>query len=357
MFDVAGSDKVDTEVLRVLLAKKCMLYVACLIAFATVVRPMFVEQSMVFTYIGVFNSCLGLSFYFYISPQIKKVTLSFIIIFYSLLALVPLLVISGGVNSQFSVIFPIIPIFICLLVYSAKAAWLMCVMLTVLVVALLVSEMHLPNYTEEIVSESKTKSRAFWIVLSTILSTIFSVEFLRITNIYSTRLNRQANMDVLTKISNRRSVLKSLYQIHERSLLEGEAYAVIMLDIDFFKRINDQYGHSVGDQVLVHVAKILETSLRTKGDSVGRYGGEEFLIILSDVTAEQAENIANKILETLESAPFLFKDNSITITATVGICCSEVGQLSAPETLINHADTALYQGKKEGRNRVICCQH
>lgn len=347
----------DSDILRILLAKRCLLFAVCIIAFSTVIRPILVDQAIIFTYIGIFNLLVGIALYFYITPKIKKVTLSFIIVFYCFLVLVPLLVISGGVNSQFSVIFPLIPISICLLISNAKAAWLVCAMLIILTVVLLFFETDLPHYSEESISASTTRLRALWIVLSTILSTIFSVEFLRMNNILSNKLNRQANVDVLTKIPNRRSVLTSLQRIHERSLLMSETYAVMILDIDFFKKINDQYGHAAGDHVLVHVANILETSLRTKGDTVGRYGGEEFLIILSDVNVEQAENIAKDMLEAIESTPFQFEENNIIVTATMGVCCSQVGLLAPPEALINYADTALYTGKKEGRNRVICYRH
>ncbi|MDH5464783.1 MAG: GGDEF domain-containing protein, partial [Thiovulaceae bacterium] len=126
----------------------------------------------------------------------------------------------------------------------------------------------------------------------------------------------------------------------------GHLYSIIMLDIDFFKKINDGYGHGMGDKVLIDVAQLTQNLLR-KNDLLARYGGEEFVIVLPNTNEEEARLVAEKIRSTLESAE-LIEDHKVT--ASFGIC--QIRDNETTKSLIECADAALYSSKESGRNRV-----
>jgi diguanylate cyclase (GGDEF)-like protein len=122
-----------------------------------------------------------------------------------------------------------------------------------------------------------------------------------------------------------------------------------MFDLDFFKKVNDAYGHEAGDMVLRAFAKILQEDGRTN-DIVGRYGGEEFLVILGDTDMKGAKKFANKVRERVETARFMYKEKRIELTVSGGIAQrSECASLNAT---IVRADELLYKAKKQGRNRI-----
>jgi diguanylate cyclase len=125
-----------------------------------------------------------------------------------------------------------------------------------------------------------------------------------------------------------------------------------MLDIDYFKRLNDRYGHSVGDQVLVTVAALLVNNTRGY-DSIARFGGEEFIILLPNTSVDKAQAIAEKLREKVESHEYLIKDNrDVGITASFGVTSCELA--SEPwASVLERCDSALYLAKESGRNRVI----
>ncbi|MCC7200633.1 MAG: GGDEF domain-containing protein, partial [Gammaproteobacteria bacterium] len=124
-------------------------------------------------------------------------------------------------------------------------------------------------------------------------------------------------------------------------------YAVLMMDIDFFKRVNDTYGHAVGDEVLKHVGRILKATVR-ESDFVARYGGEEFLAILPATRFEDACQVAGKIQQAIGANPML-PVGSITIS--VGLALASPAQLDHNE-VVHQADDWLYEAKRSGRNRV-----
>lgn len=159
-----------------------------------------------------------------------------------------------------------------------------------------------------------------------------------------------ASTDSLTQLFTRREMNKRM----EYSLANFERnhrpFSVIIADIDFFKRINDTYGHECGDYVLISVANLLKDSIR-KVDSAARWGGEEFLLLLPDTDACGAANLAEKIRNMVDEQVFLYKETSFRITMTLGIC--EYEKNMALDQLISNADRALYEGKETGRNRVM----
>ncbi|MBP2667819.1 MAG: domain/diguanylate cyclase [Deltaproteobacteria bacterium] len=162
-------------------------------------------------------------------------------------------------------------------------------------------------------------------------------------------LTRRATTDGLTGLSNRKSFLARLAE--DLARIDGRhPCAVVMLDIDHFKRINDSYGHPFGDEVLRRVAGILGKAVR-KGDSTGRYGGEEFALYLHMTDPEHAREVAERCRRMIRQARFLHEGREVTVTASFGIACSPDHGAGAEE-LLKRADEALYMSKNRGRDRV-----
>ena len=160
------------------------------------------------------------------------------------------------------------------------------------------------------------------------------------------RLKKSASTDSLTQLYNRHYFTPLIQQEMERNQRYKTSLCLIMVDIDHFKSINDTYGHNLGDTVLKRVASLLLKSIR-KTDSVGRWGGEEFMILLPNTTLIQAHVVAEKIRYNIEQASIIPQK---TITISLGI--AEHHQESNPDPLIQRADAALYHAKERGRNQV-----
>lgn len=156
--------------------------------------------------------------------------------------------------------------------------------------------------------------------------------------------------DALTNIPNRAAYDDRLQFEYTRWKRVGDPVAVLALDIDFFKKINDSYGHRAGDRVLQRVARYFADSIR-ETDFVARYGGEEFVILLINTNAEQALSVANKIREGIPNLGFHFGDLPVTITVSCGI--SAFSSERTAEEAFGRADAALYAAKAAGRN---CCK-
>ena len=162
-------------------------------------------------------------------------------------------------------------------------------------------------------------------------------------------LRQQATHDGLTGLLNRTTILETLDDELARSQRSGQPVAVLMVDIDRFKQINDTRGHLVGDAVLREAAQRLKTTAR-RYDSVGRYGGEEFLVALPGCDVASAVAQAERMRAAIGSTPFTATGQPIPITVSLGISCTPP---TAPESLIRDADNALYEAKARGRNRAV----
>ena len=160
------------------------------------------------------------------------------------------------------------------------------------------------------------------------------------------QLARLANTDTLTQLANRRRMGEAIASELVRFARYGNAFSVIMVDIDHFKSVNDRFGHGVGDQVLVALAARSQEVLRD-ADTLGRWGGEEFVVILPETRFEQALRKADELCAHVAALP-LMGEHAITISC--GVTCVAMGDNAA--TLLNRADKALYAAKNGGRNRV-----
>jgi diguanylate cyclase (GGDEF)-like protein len=160
-----------------------------------------------------------------------------------------------------------------------------------------------------------------------------------------------ATYDTLTQLYNRGQLNQVLEAEFRKSLAEKQPLSIIMVDIDHFKTINDRYGHDEGDRVLIHVASLLKASLR-KHDIVARFGGEEFVIILPKAIMKDAVVIAERIRRSVESTPLAVGKEKVHVTVSLGIAAIPAVWPESKEELIKFADTALYEAKGKGRNRV-----
>lgn len=171
----------------------------------------------------------------------------------------------------------------------------------------------------------------------------------------SYRLNQNlesiATIDGLTNVLNRRGLEDAANKMQGICKRINLSMAVLLIDIDHFKKVNDKYGHLYGDEVLRHIATTIAKILRT-GDVVGRYGGEEFALFLPNTVEKDAMGLAERIRKGVEAA--IYKDGKISIPATVSIGVADsVGVGYEFKGLVSAADGALYEAKKSGRNRVI----
>ncbi len=165
------------------------------------------------------------------------------------------------------------------------------------------------------------------------------------------QLEFQANHDELTRIYNRKAILEKLDIELARTERQHQNFCVALCDIDFFKMVNDQYGHLAGDFILQQVAKTIKNQLRPY-DNFGRYGGEEFLLITNEEW-RQAQSTFERIRSTIENTEYIFEDQLIKITLSFGVTFhpSDAGH-KPPLELVNEADVALYKAKECGRNQV-----
>lgn len=164
-------------------------------------------------------------------------------------------------------------------------------------------------------------------------------------------LRRKASHDELTGILNRRMVLEMLVREHHRAIRDERPLAVAMLDLDFFKQVNDGAGHVAGDAVLREAAKRITTSIRVC-DLAGRYGGEEFLIVMPRCDDETSLRVADRVRAAIALAAMGTPDRPIEITASIGVTATSAPAATTPDALIANADAALYRAKQSGRNRV-----
>lgn len=176
-------------------------------------------------------------------------------------------------------------------------------------------------------------------------------------SIFQARLNEalamiatQNDHDAMTGLLNRRKVDEELTAELSRARRYGRPLAVLMMDIDHFKKVNDTHGHHAGDQVIRYVATTAKACLRTS-DFMGRYGGEEFVVVLPEVGVEGAQVVAERIRAKIAEAPVLVSDQRIAVTSSFGISERRPDTLHA-EGLVHEADIALYASKTRGRNRV-----
>ncbi len=164
------------------------------------------------------------------------------------------------------------------------------------------------------------------------------------------KMAEMSTIDELTKLYNRRYFMEALGAEFERASRYGAEMALIMLDLDYFKKINDTYGHPAGDVVLSDIGKLLKKHVR-RNDLACRYGGEEFVVILPNANKDGIYSAYERFREMVSKQPFEHGYKQFHMTVSIGIAFSNDSE--SADGLLIHADEALYQAKESGRNRIV----
>jgi len=165
-------------------------------------------------------------------------------------------------------------------------------------------------------------------------------------------LQRLTRLDGLTGLYNRNTFVELTRQELARAQRQNATTTILLLDLDFFKRVNDTWGHPAGDAVLKNVAAVASSTVRAT-DLIGRLGGEEFIILLPNTSLEAARKLAEKLRAQLERSPTPWQDIAITTTVSIGLASTTAAENRDFDHLYTHADKALYRAKEKGRNCVV----
>jgi len=165
------------------------------------------------------------------------------------------------------------------------------------------------------------------------------------------KLEHQAYYDELTQIFNRRAFFEKCEQEYAAAKRAATPFTIVLMDIDYFKKVNDTYGHYVGDQLLIHAAKVCQAQMK-EGMLFARYGGEEFVLAWRGSTLAEGEAFANQLRETIEFRPLLTEEGPISLTFSCGVAAAAKDTEETLNQLLNKADKALYSAKHAGRNQV-----
>ena len=168
--------------------------------------------------------------------------------------------------------------------------------------------------------------------------------------IQTEQLKIMASTDPLTKLNNRREIQKTLQEVAEASKNGTTNYIIGICDIDDFKKVNDTYGHDMGDVVLENVAKLISDTIPSKA-SVSRWGGEEFLFVIPDSNIDEGRRYADNIVERIRRKVFTSSGIEFSITMTIGICLGT--NQDTVDNVITTADARLYKGKQSGKNQTV----
>jgi diguanylate cyclase len=210
-----------------------------------------------------------------------------------------------------------------------------------------IDESLIPQITSNIIENYQIVVKN---IVKNILGNTEQIKYL-LNTIFDRQLEMEIGRDALTQLYNRRFMPTILKREIELSRQKKTPFCVLMLDIDFFKKVNDTYGHDAGDRVLQHVSAVIMNRIRA-GDFAFRYGGEEFLMVLTEIDLEQGKVVAEQLRERVAAKQILISNNqSLNVTISIGIAMND----GHPDYkhLIERADKALYTAKNTGRN---CCQ-
>jgi diguanylate cyclase (GGDEF)-like protein len=165
------------------------------------------------------------------------------------------------------------------------------------------------------------------------------------------KMQEAATRDALTSVSNRRYFIERLEQEFAYARRHRAPLGVMMIDVDYFKRVNDDHGHAVGDEVLRTVGRTLHDGVRTE-DLVARYGGDEFIVLSRSASAEDVQRFAERLRTTMRERVIRSQGEQFRLTLSIGVACFANGEPENMMELVARADSALYAAKRQGRDRV-----
>tara|TARA_R110002153_G_scaffold13189_2_gene49282 strand:- start:32 stop:1114 length:1083 start_codon:yes stop_codon:yes gene_type:complete len=260
---------------------------------------------------------------------------------------------TGGFNAPVVLLAPIIPIMTVILI-NKRAAWISLGLVSLILAGVFVLGLY--GYVPKNQTNPDLMLFGRYIVLTSLclISTWVISSFASISRTLMAQLETQSNIDFLTGILNRRAIEARLLLEVGRARRSDTWLSFIMADVDFFKLYNDTNGHLAGDNCLKDIAKLIDGCCERATDVVGRFGGEEFVLILPDTNNEGARRIAENLRKTLlaQNIPY-GPQNTNPVTLTLGIVSAKGSTIDSVEKLIKDADAALYRGKDQGRNCVV----
>lgn len=323
-----------------------------------------INQDFYPTYMKLLSlAALGFFALIFIIRALSKITIFEIIIPYITVAYFGLIFVFGahciGIFSPASSAGYVSLVTVALVLFERKVVYLIvipitCFMLISLGLSLTNKMTYAPIFSEYLQSMSLYKN-TFWVFcmlyfyIPIFFASLVLFEVLLIQWRKREQMIQQISvLDPLTGIYNRRRIGENIDLLKQQQ----SSFAIVLLDLDYFKSVNDQYGHDIGDAVLKQVAKILTENIREQ-DVVGRFGGEEFIILMSNGALENALRLAERCRQAIEKEEIrLDHQQTLKVTASFGVAVSTNPFLSTKEELIRQADQALYLAKNNGRNQV-----
>lgn len=261
---------------------------------------------------------------------------------------------AGGLKVPVIVVFPLLPLLSSLLINN-RAATIIGILscLTILVLVLLdIYDRGFPS--QQLNTEQEAILRGLWMIFTISLIMVIGWFYNKGDSALHMLLRSQADSDHLTGLANRRKLEETLEREFHRIHRTGSWLTLLIIDIDQFKQVNDNYGHLTGDRCLVRIAEELNHHCRRSLDLAGRYGGEEFMIILPETPPQDGYFIAEKLRQAIATLHINTDRNEDQyVTVTIGCASIRDRQMDTTEELVLLADKLLYQGKDSGRNTVI----
>lgn len=269
------------------------------------------------------------------------------------LALLGVSFINGGFTAPMFVLLPLSPLLATMMI-GPRAGLVAMAVLGFILTGMMV--LHGSGYefpVGPLLSANREILRGFTVLIGVVLIGAAAWHYATETETLSAAIYQQATHDYLTGLLNRRALDAALESEIDRAGRGGGWLSLIIADVDHFKDFNDRYGHIAGDQVLKIVAEKLQGRFRRSTDSVGRWGGEEFAIILPATGPKEAERLANLLREEVAALDLtMARGGSPTVTITLGIGSIKERRRIEVDELLELADNALYRGKEQGRNQV-----
>lgn len=336
-----------------LIRHSALLSFISIFASIIVVRLFFAEQPTQLTINAIINVLISFGLNLFIRKYPRYPYNGHLLVASALMFIVVGSFYTGGINSQFASLLVLLPLITHMLIGRA-ASWIMLALIIFYVVLLLIFSPHMPTVIDAQYSNYQKFTNGAWLIISSTISCIFGTIFMNINSALAYRLNAQAYTDSLTGVSNRRSILKKVEVSLEKLGRRYQAMSVLLIDVDYFKNINDTYGHDVGDEVLAAIAYALETNIRKHVDFVGRYGGEEFLICFNLQERSIINSKVEQILNSIRALEINVKSSeAVKVTASIGIQTVNSASMLSLNEIINRADKALYKAKHSGRNTAV----
>ena len=320
---------------------------------ATIVRPLVAEMPPIFSIIGAANSLFLASAWWAMRSGWVVAWAPGLLLGLVTFSLLPLITISGGPNSQFVTMLPLFPL-AGVMLGGRRLGLALLLFWSVAILSLRAGHKLVPDLTGEGFESAKANARTLWLILTSIVGFLFGLHFDGSTRRLQAQLVDLVERDPLTGVANRRGLDLGLSRSLSSAARLDQRVTVMMVDVDFFKRFNDHRGHAEGDLALQRIAASLTGHCRHGQDQVARLGGEEFVVVLGDTDADAARVVAEKLRHAVRALDLRFDPGmDEPLTVTIGYVCVQ-GRLEVThDELLRAADSALYEGKRRGRDRSV----